>query len=76
MVNCFGNEQLKVFADQHRLRTVLNESGERIVPGKRNTGSHLFYYGNELGDTDPRTIGVLFMPDPHGKRSPAVRRLE
>jgi len=64
---CKGNETIKAFAEQHRFRTVFDECGERIIPGKRNTANRVFYYGNWPGESDPRTLGVMFMPDPHGK---------
>jgi hypothetical protein len=64
---CKGNETIKAFAEQHRFRTVFDECGERIIPGKRNTANHVFYYGNWPGESDPRTLAVKFMPDPQGK---------
>ena len=67
---CKGNDAINAFAQQHHLKTVMDECGERIIPGKRNTANHVFFYGNWPGESDPRTLGVKFMPDPHGKRPP------
>jgi hypothetical protein len=70
MTFCKCNDAIKAFAQQHRLNTVLDECGELIIPGKRNTANHVFYHGNWPGESDPRTLGVMFMPDPRGKRAP------
>jgi hypothetical protein len=65
-----SNDTINAFAQHHRLKTVVNDCGELIIPGKRNTANHVFFYGNWSGASDPRTFGVMFMPDPHGKRPP------
>jgi len=67
---CKGNDAINAFAQQHRLNTVVDECGELIIPGKRNTANHVFYHGNWPGESDPRTLGVMYMPDPHSKRPP------
>src|SRR6516225_1965451 len=67
---CKTHDSIKAFAQQHSLKTVVDESGELIIPGKRHTANHVFYNGNWLGESDPRTLGVMYMPDPHGKRPP------
>jgi hypothetical protein len=65
-----GNVAVKDFAQAHRFRTAMDECGERIIPGRRKTASQLFFYGNQPGESDVRTMAVMFMPDPHGKQQP------
>jgi hypothetical protein len=67
---CKTNDAIKAFAHHHRLNTVVDECGELIIPGKRNTANHVYHHGNWPGESDPRTLAVMFMPDPHGKGGP------
>jgi hypothetical protein len=50
--------QIEQFADKHRLKARRDECNDTIIPGK---------FGQIYDNCDGR-LGVMYMPDPHGKR--------
>jgi hypothetical protein len=55
---------LQQFEDKHRLKTVRDECNETIISGRFG---QIFEYDTEV-------LGVLFMPDPHGRMKPTTVR--